>query len=349
MNMKTTIFTLLMIVSVIVVKAQNNRAIFLHHSTGGAVYSEGGVEQWITDYNSANGTNFSVTEFAYPNDPWGWENYPYDFWKLWVDGSCDNSQANIQCLDQLCQNYELVIFKHCFPGAAISDDSGIGDVSSSEKTLNNYKLQYRALLNKFDKYPNNKFMVWTLAPLHRNATYAAQAQLAGQFVDWVKNTWLTEDGKSHSNVLVFDFFGYAAEQSENPEQGFQYSLKYNYEGDHNGDDSHPNTAANQAIGPLFSQAIVNALFNATSIQSNKGLQPILHLFYDASTKSIIYQINNQNERCSYQVEVFSMLGQKIKVFETNENTGSIFINEQKGVFIVRFKIDKTFVSRKVVF
>jgi hypothetical protein len=346
--MKTRLFTLSMLLFAIVANAQSDKAIFLHHSTGGAVFSEGGVEQWITDYNTQNATNYSITEFAYPNNPWGWENYAYDYWKLWVDGSCDNSQANIQCLDQLCQNYELIIFKHCFPGAGINEDSGEGDVTSAEKTLNNYKLQYRVLLNKLDQYPNNKFMVWTLAPLHRNATDATQAQRAGQFVNWVKNTWLTEDGKSHPNVTVFDFFGLVAEQSASPANGFQYCLKYDYEGDHDGNDSHPNTLANQTVGPLFARAVVNTLATVTSVLSKTTLSSALELYYDSSLKTIIYKIKNDKAKTPYVVEVYSVLGQKIKAFETTENAGSIAINEQSRVYIVRIKIDDVYVSRKVV-
>jgi hypothetical protein len=42
-------------------------------------------------------------------------------------------------------------------------------------------------------------------------------------------------------------------------------LKYDYEGSHTGDDSHPNTAANQLAGPLFGQFIVNVIETATSV------------------------------------------------------------------------------------
>jgi len=348
--MKTYIFTLTVLLFSLLADAQSDKAIFLHHSTGAGVYSEGNVSTWITSYNTQNSTSYSVTEFAYPNTPWGWENYPYDYWKLWVDGSCDNTQYNIQCLDKLCQNYELVIFKHCFPGAGIVEDASAGDVSSSSKTLPNYKLQYRALLSLFDQYPNNKFMVWTLAPLHRNATTAAQAQLAAQFVAWVKNTWLSEDGKSHPNVFVFDFFRLVAEQSASPTNGVQYCLKYDYEGSHSGDDSHPNTLANETVGPLFAQKIVDVLAQAIPTSILEGTKSVenLDLRYDASSKVLVYKIIGQSTKKSYLIEVFSILGQPVKIIETTASSGSIILNQCSGVYIVRVKINGIYTCRKVV-
>ena len=31
----------------------------------------------------------------------------------------NNSEPGIQCLDDLCASYDVIIFKHCFPGADI--------------------------------------------------------------------------------------------------------------------------------------------------------------------------------------------------------------------------------------
>jgi hypothetical protein len=41
--------------------------IFLHHSTGGNLYSEGDVAGYFANYNSNNGTNYVINERAYPN------------------------------------------------------------------------------------------------------------------------------------------------------------------------------------------------------------------------------------------------------------------------------------------
>jgi hypothetical protein len=243
----------------------SQKIIFLHHSTGGGVYAEGNVENWFSDYNSTHGTSYSIVERSYPNDPYPWDNYPYDFWNLWVNGACDNSKSGIECLESLAKEYQVIIFKHCFPGAGISDDNGNPDVTSSHKTLENYKLQYRALREKMDNFPSTKFIVWTLAPLHRNATNAGEASRSREFVNWVKSSWLTEDNKAHSNIFIYDFFGIVAESEANPSKGKVNCLKYDYEGDHNGSDSHPNEAANKVAGPLFAQCIVDAIQNNPTV------------------------------------------------------------------------------------
>jgi hypothetical protein len=234
------------------------KVIFLHHSIGKNLYYEGAVASWIDSYNKTNHTSIMISERSYPIDPWTL-NYPYDYWKLWVDGSCNSDNPNIECLNTLAEKYDLVIWKHCAPGSSIDADTGTPDIRSDERRLENYKEQYRALRTLFDSYPETKFMVWTLAPLHRLVTSAAKAQRANEFVQWVKSGWLTEDGKPHPNIVVFDFFSLVAELNENPENGVRYCLKFDYERSHIKDESHPTTEANKMVGPIFAEAIVKAL------------------------------------------------------------------------------------------
>lgn len=139
------------------------------------------------------------------------------------------------------------------------EDKGTPNVASKVKSLENYKVQYRALRAMMDSYPDTKFMVWTLAPLHRLSTDIQSAARAKQFVDWVKTEWLVEDGKQHPNIYIFDFFNLAAETNLSPENGLVNCLKYEYEISHTNGDSHPNNLANSTIAPLFAEAIVNAL------------------------------------------------------------------------------------------
>jgi hypothetical protein len=269
--MKFVIISLFICFSSVKVYSQKNKAIFLIHSTGTNLFSEGKVSDWVKTYNSANSTSFQINTRAYPNTPWPWENYPYDYWKLWVDNSCNNSDSDIECLASIAANYGLVIFKHCYPGAGIESDIGKPDIRSSRKSLENYKLQYRALRTLMDGIPDKKFMVWTLVPLHRLATSAEAASRAYEFVNWVKTQWLTEDGKLHPNISVFDFFSLAAELNKTPTNGKQYCLKYDYEYSHTSNDSHPNTLANATIGPVFAQAVVKVLasnFYTSSISVN---------------------------------------------------------------------------------
>lgn len=257
--MKATIFLFVFYLITLSGFSQKNKAIFLVHSTGTNLYSQGKVSDWVKNYNLENGTSFQLTARTYPDTPWPWENYPYDYWKLWVDNNCDNSNPYIECLPSIASNYGLVIFKHCYPGAGIRPDTGIPDITSNRKSLENYKLQYRAIRALMDGMPDKKFMVCTLVPLHRLATTTDEAARAYEFVKWSKNQWLSEDGRQHPNIFIFDLYSLAAEMSENPANGLQYCLKYDYEGSHSSDDSHLNTLANQTIGPLFAKAVVNIL------------------------------------------------------------------------------------------
>jgi len=162
-------------------------------------------------------------------------------------------------MNTLSQDYHMIIFKHCFPGAHVLEDTGNPDINSERKSLENYKVQYRALREMMDEYPNNLFVVWTLAPLHRLSTIPENAHRAKEFVEWVNEQWLTEDGKDHDNILIFDFWGLTAEQKEESGQGQVNCLRYDYEKSHESGDSHPNIKANEAVGPVFGKFIVNAL------------------------------------------------------------------------------------------
>jgi hypothetical protein len=246
----------------------DERIILLRHSTGGNLFEQGGVAKWFANYNSENGTSYDISMRAYPNSPYPWNNYPYDYWNLWVNpkGPANSNNPNIDTLDHLAQNYDVIIWKHCFPGAAVRPDTGSPNVSSSVKRLENYKLQYRAIRAKLDSFPDTIFIVWTLVPLHRLSTTPEESSRARQFVDWVRNEWLVEDQKPHPNIFIFDFWSYAAEgplTTSHP-NGVTNTLKYNYEGSHSGSDSHPNKLANQTIGPIFAKRVVDVVneFNA---------------------------------------------------------------------------------------
>jgi hypothetical protein len=351
---KITLFALLAF-TIICLKAQNDSAIFLHHSTGGGVWSEGNVSFWIDDFNSGNSTNYYAQEFSYPNTPWPWNNYPYDYWKLWVDGSCNNNKLNIACIDYFAERYELIILKHCFPGAGIGEDSGNPDVTSSNKTLGNYKAQYRALRQMMDAMPNTKFMFWTLAPLHRLATNADDATRAHQFVEWVKNDFLTEDSKPHPNIYIFDFYGLVAELNANPVKGQQYCLKFDYEGDSINKDSHPNKTANEYVGPFFGRAILNALGNTIPIviDANKSVSAdnseLISVFPNPGSGIFRLTINNKLS-APYEIQLIATDGRIIWDFasEVPENEMNLS-GLSKGMYLVRVQTgEQTILERLII-
>lgn len=264
--MKTFKILLLLLIVATIANSQPQKVIFLHHSTGGLMYQDGSVPELMEEYNKQNGTSYSITERAFPNKPYPWANYAYDYWNIWINGYCEEEKGtdeykNVECLETLTKEYEVIILKHCFPGADVLEDTGSPDITSSRKSLENYKLQYRALREKFNSFPDNDFVVWTLAPRHRLKTNApANARRAKEFVDWVKNDWLTEDGKSYSNIHIFDYFSYTAEMDPNVSApSVPYCLKYDHERSHEGSDSHPNLLGCKEIGPEFFKSIIKIL------------------------------------------------------------------------------------------
>lgn len=246
--------------------AQNEKVIFLHHSTGRLIYNDGHVADSIQAYNEKNGTNYHIKEKNFPYKPYEWLNYPYDYWNIWLNGYCEQYKgekgySNVKCLEDLCLEYDVITLKHCYPGADILKDTGNPDISGDRKSLENYKLQYRVLRDKFQEFPDNDFIVWTLVPRHRlDANSPENAPRAKKFVDWVKDEWLTEEGKTYDNIHIFDYFSLAAEQNISPNPiRVPYCLKYEYERSHDNKDSHPNKLASKEIGTEFYKFIINVL------------------------------------------------------------------------------------------
>jgi len=247
-------------------RAQDTKIVFLHHSTGGLIYNDGKVAKLIQEYNQKNGVNYSISEKNFPDKPYVWANYPFDYWNIWINGYCGKQKQSpnypsVACLEDICSANNVIILKHCYPGADILEDTGTPAVNASRKSLENYKMQYRALREKFREFPNNDFIIWTLAPRHRlDANSPANAGRAKEFVDWVKNEWLTEEGKTYQNIHIFDYFSLSAEmQPTSAPPRIPYTLKYEYERAHDQDDSHPNKLASEEIGPQFFQFIINTI------------------------------------------------------------------------------------------
>jgi len=162
------------------------KIIFLHHSTGEVIWN-GGVADWFTAWNKAHGTRYTIAERAFPSgDPYPWNNYPYDYWNIWVKHAGAKAYQTEPTLEMLVKDYQVIVFKHCFPVSGIDED-GTPDIASEDKTLANYKLQYNALRTKLRSFPNVRFVVWTGAALLATETSPEQADRAKQFFDWGEN------------------------------------------------------------------------------------------------------------------------------------------------------------------
>lgn len=232
------------------------KAIFLHHSTGYSVWlgktnnyiykltGKGDVQKHIGKYNRANKTNYRVNERFYPaKDPYGWKNYPYDYYNIWVKNSGNDPYLNEPTLEILTREYDLIIFKHCFPVSRIQPDSGFPDIDSDIKSLENYKLQYGALKTKLRQFPGNKFVVWTPAVNTRNVLSEDEAIRTREFRDWIVNEW---DEKG-DNIFVWDFY------SLETEGGLYLAEKYAV----STDNPHPNREFSGRVAPLFGQFIID--------------------------------------------------------------------------------------------
>ena len=219
------------------------RILFLHHSTGECVWN-GGVADWFDAYNAAHGTRYAIAEQAFPKDsPYGWENYPYDYWNIWVKNAGPKPYQEEPTLEILAPKYDLIVWKHCFPVSSIEPDSGQADVASSDKRIENYKLQYAALKAKMRAFPKVRFIVWTGAALLKGETDEATARRARDFFDWVRNTWDSQG----DNIFVWDFHALETE-------GGLY-LKAAYAAG----DSHPNETFSRKVAPLFCRRIVDVV------------------------------------------------------------------------------------------
>ncbi|MBM4389192.1 MAG: hypothetical protein FJ088_15745 [Deltaproteobacteria bacterium] len=218
--------------------------VFLHHSTGEVIWN-GGVSEWFDDYNKANNKDYAITEMVFPKDsPYGWENYPYDYWNIWVNHAGNDYYMEEPTLEILTKTYDVIVWKHCFPVRG-EPDSGTPDVSSSSKTIENYKVQYAALKDKMKDFSGTKFVVWTPSAQREDATTPELAQRADQFYKWVKNEW---DEKG-DNIFLWDFRLLETE-------GGLYILDKNSSG---AGDSHPNEEFAKTAAPRFGQRVADVI------------------------------------------------------------------------------------------
>jgi hypothetical protein len=225
---------------------RNAKVAFLHHSTGAAIWA-GGVSGWITKYNSDSSTSYSITQQGFPaaNAGYPYANYPYDYWNIWVNHAGLSPYLGESTLEILAPQYNVIVFKHCFPVSSIWPDTGSPDIASSVQTIENYKLQYAALKTKLRSFPENRFIVWTGAAKLAANTSLANATRAKQFFDWVRNEW-DERG---DNIYVWDFFNLETDGGVylKPEHAASAS------------DDHPGSTFAAEVAPLFARRVVDVI------------------------------------------------------------------------------------------
>ena len=157
-------------------------------------------------------------------------------------------------LEMLTPQYDVVVFKHCFPVCNIEADTGDPDVTSSVKTTENYKAQYEALKTKLRSFPANRFVLWTGAAKLQSEISVDMATRARAFFDWVMNEW-DEPG---DNIYVWDFYDLET-------GGGIYMLPENASSD-----SHPNATFGAAVAPLFCQRVVDVIQGSGDPPDDRG-------------------------------------------------------------------------------
>lgn len=236
-------------------KNQTN-IMFLHHSTGRDIWNgglskifrklgfDGDGVKWFENFNKKQKRNLNFTETYFPKkEPYGWNNYPYDYYNIWVKNAGDKPYKDESTLEMLTKKYDVIIFKHCFPVSNIQKDDSTSDINSDRKTLGNYRLQYEALKKKLLEFPDTKFILWTPTAQVENNTNKEEAERANDFSEWVKTVWDTKG----DNIFLWDF---RALQTEG-------GLFFKNEFAQSAEDSHPNGEFAETILPYFSNRVVN--------------------------------------------------------------------------------------------
>jgi len=220
--------------------------IFLHHSTGQNLIEQGGVREafaaagysfWDHSYNDQGLTRPDGMPAGYsyniPDDNTDPDGLARIFsqrrysWPL-------NAFSGLM-------RHEVIIFKSCFPVSNITSDV----------QLEQYRAYYLQIREVIDRYPNRIFVVVTPPPLNPAETDAEAAARARAFAEWLKSD---EFLGGHPNVLTVDLFDLLAEGDVLASDLNMLRAAYR-----DGKDSHPNRLANQTIGPLLVNFVLDAV------------------------------------------------------------------------------------------
>jgi hypothetical protein len=318
----------------------NASIIFLHHSTGGVIW-DAGVPAWFTAYNTAQGTSYAISDLG---DPTG-DNNPYDYWNLWVSHAGPTAYLGQSTLEMLTLQYDVIAFKHCFPVSDIFADTGLPDVTSPEKTTENYELQYEALKTKLHSFPANRFVLWTGAAELQSATSEEMALRARAFFDWVVNVW-DEPG---DNIYVWDFFDLETE-------GGIYMVPANA-----GSDSHPNATFAAEVAPLFCQRLVDVIqgvgdtAGTTDVPgSDTGL--VLSLAGPNPTQGPVRLRFSLPQAARVQLAIYDTAGRRVALVAEDESPAGVQVltwdnraaGITSGVYFARLSTGTHAVSRRIV-
>lgn len=252
-------FLLLVILSGCHQKNMNtSNVVFLHHSVGGRVFKgnpnrylfklfkRGEVEKWIRKYNIKSHKQINITQMNFPKkDPYGWKNYPFDYYNIWIAHGGKDAFLNEPTLEMLTAEYDIIIWKHCYPVANILPDTGEGNLNSEVKTLANYKLQYGALKDKMHSFGETRFIVWTPVPQVEAKTTEDEARRVREFYEWMIHSW----DEKNDNIYLWDYYSLATEDG----------LYLKPENAQSADNAHPSKAFAGRVSEYFANRIIQVV------------------------------------------------------------------------------------------
>ncbi len=234
------------------------KILFIHHSTGNNIWrgktnkyvykltNYGDVQKYFRRFNSENNKNYRITDLFFPKEkPYGWKNYPFDYYNIWVKNAGNIPYMEEPTLEMLTKEYNVIIFKHCYPLSRLLEDTGIPDIDSEEKRVENFKVQYEALKNKMHEFPGTKFIIWTPAVCTKGQITEDQAKGTYNFYRWILDEW---DEKG-DNIYIWDFYKYETEDG-------LYLAEKNASSP---DNCHPGDEFSAGMAPLFARFIINVV------------------------------------------------------------------------------------------
>lgn len=262
-------------------KTPDQNIIFLHHSTGAVIWygkeislvtkaankvskrlaeivgTKAQLPLLFEKYNKQTGKNYAIREMEFPKaSPYGWNNYPFDYYNIWVQNAGEKPFKEEPTLEMLTRDYQVIIFKHCYPVSNIKADQDSANVDSWEMTIPNYKLQYIALRNKLHQFPDTKFILFTGAVQVKANLNEEAALRTKEFFSWVTTEWDLPD----DNIYLWDLYNLQTEG------GLYFREVYAAAPD----DSHPNGEfAGRAVKLLFNR-ITDVIENSGTGTNLKG-------------------------------------------------------------------------------
>jgi hypothetical protein len=209
------------------------------------------------NYNGEVYNRYVIEDLIFPKkEPYGWNNFPYDYYNIWVKNAGNETYMEEPTLEILTKKYQVIVFKHCFPVSNIQSDRDTGDINSDFKSIANYKLQYLALRHKLLEFPDTKFILFTGAAQVNSQITADEANRAKKFFDWVVEEWDTP----LDNIYIWDFYKLQTDGGIYFKDGNAYST----------DNSHPNKDFSGFASELLFNRIIDVITSNGTRTNLKG-------------------------------------------------------------------------------